>query len=73
MPVFSAIRDIVTDRRPFWVTRSAVVSKIASRTAARCASIVSFHSLGTTPVYTTTLPKQYDLIMTHCLDKMPLL
>jgi hypothetical protein len=55
------------------VTSSAVVSRIASRTAARCASIVSFHSLGTTPVYTTTLPKQYDLTMTYCLDKMSLL
>src|SRR5215203_2436162 len=30
------------------------VSRIASRTAARCASIVSFHSFGTTPVYMTT-------------------
>jgi hypothetical protein len=72
MPVFSAIRDIVTDSSPFSVTSSAVVSRIASRTAARCASIVSFHSLGTTPVYTTTLPKQPDLTMTYCLVKLPL-
>ena len=51
MPVFSAICDIVTDRKPCSATSAAVVSRIASRTAARCASIVSFHGFGITPVY----------------------
>jgi hypothetical protein len=60
MPVFSAICDIVTDSSPFSVTSSAVVSRIASRTARRCASIVSFHSLGTTPVYMTTISRHHD-------------
>ena len=32
---------------------AAVASSVASRTARRCASIVSFQSLGTHPVYVT--------------------
>jgi len=47
MPVRSAICDIVTDAGPCSATSAAVVSRVASRTARRCASIVSFHSLGT--------------------------
>ena len=51
MPVFSAICDMVTDRNPCSATSAAVVSSVASRTAARCASIVSFHSFGIAPAY----------------------
>jgi hypothetical protein len=49
MPVSSAICDIVTDRSPCSASSAAVVSRIASRTAARCALIVSFYSFGITP------------------------
>jgi len=56
MPVFSAICDIVTDSGPCSVTSAHVVSRVASITARRCASIVSFHSFGTTAVYGTTMP-----------------
>ena len=55
MPVSSAICDIVTDVSPYSTTRAAVVSRIASRTARRCASMVSFHSFGTTTVYMMTI------------------
>jgi hypothetical protein len=55
MPVSSAICDIVTDVSPCSTTSAAVVSRIASRTARRCASMVSFHSFGTTQVYMTTI------------------
>src|SRR3712207_2867213 len=47
MPVCSAICDIVTDSNPCSATSAAVVSRIASRTSRRCASIVSVHSFGT--------------------------
>ena len=57
MPASSAICDIVTERSPCSVTSAQVVSRIASRTAARrCTSIVSFHSLGTKVHYVTTMP-----------------
>jgi len=52
------------------VTSTAVVARIASRTAARCASIVSFHSFGMTSVYATTTWIQHNLTKTPCLDKM---
>jgi hypothetical protein len=55
MPVHSAICDIVTDNSPCSATSAAVVSRMASRTAARCAWMVSFHSLGTHVVYGATL------------------
>ena len=65
MPAFSAICDMVTDVSPCSATSAQVVSRIASRTAARCASIVSFHSLGTATVYTqiymTTISIHFDL------------
>ena len=68
MPVSSAICDIVTERSPCSATSAQAVSRIASRTARRCASIVSFHSFGTTTVYTlayiTTMSIQYGLIAT---------
>ncbi len=70
IPVFSAICDIVTERSPCSATSAQVVSRIASRTARRCASIVSFHSFGTTPVYTTTMTRHFDLTETYCLDKL---
>src|SRR5215210_4515803 len=70
MPVFLAICDIVADRSPCSATSAAVVSRIASRTAARCASIVSFHRFGTTPVYTTSLVRQFVFTKTYCLDKL---
>ena len=54
MPVSSAMRDIVADRRPSSATSFMVVSRIASRTSRRCASIVSFHSLGTRQLYNST-------------------
>jgi hypothetical protein len=41
-----------------------VVSKVASRTARRCASIVSSQSLGTTPLYATTIERHSDLTET---------
>src|SRR5260370_8644945 len=71
MPVFSAICDIVTARSPCSATSPAVVPRIASRTSRRCASIVSFHSFGTSPLYATapveTLhPRPYTL----CLDRL---
>ena len=55
MPVLSAICDIETESSPCSATSSAVVSRMASRTAARCAWMVSFHSLGTHLVYDATL------------------
>jgi hypothetical protein len=58
----SAICDIVTDSRPCLLTSAAVVSRIASRTAARCAWMVSSHSLGTPPVYVMTIWKHPALI-----------
>ncbi len=51
IPESLAIRDIVTEVNPCSATRAAVVSRTAARTAARCASIVSFHSLGTPSGY----------------------
>src|SRR5215218_7513806 len=39
MPAFSAISDLVTDRSPPSATSSAVVSRMASRTSRRCASM----------------------------------
>jgi len=53
MPDSSAIRDIVADRSPCSATSAAAASRIAARTSRRCASIVSFHSFGTTQVYMT--------------------
>jgi hypothetical protein len=41
-----------------------VVSRVASRTARRCASIVSSQSLGTTSLYATTIKRHFDLIET---------
>jgi hypothetical protein len=70
MPAFSAIRDIVTDVSPYSATSAAVVPRIASRTARRCSSIVSFHSFGTTQVYMTTVSRHYGLTTTYCLDKL---
>ena len=74
MPVFSAICDIVTDVSPCSVTSAQVVSRIASRTAWRCASIVSFHRFGTTPVYTpvyvTSMSRHIALTETRCIDKL---
>src|SRR5215212_5298506 len=70
MPVFLAICDIVADRSPCSATSAAVVSRIASQTAARCASIVSFHRFGTTSVYTTSLVRQSVFTKTYCLDKL---
>ena len=52
MPISSAICDIVTDRSPCLATRLAAVSRIASPTSRRCASIVLFQSLGTSPQHT---------------------
>lgn len=54
MPVSSAIRDIVTDRRPCSATSEAVASRVASRTARRCASIDLFQSFGTNLGYVST-------------------
>jgi hypothetical protein len=71
MPVLSAICDIVTDSSPCSATSAAVVSRMASRTAARCAWIVSFHSLGTHVVYATTPLGTLRLIESLCLDKLP--
>jgi hypothetical protein len=51
MPVCSAIWDMVTDSSPCWVANAIVVSRIASRTSRRWASIVSVHNLGTIAVY----------------------
>ena len=62
--VCSAVWDIVTDASPCSATRAAVVSRVASRTARRCASIVSSHSLGTTPLYATTIAQHSALIET---------
>lgn len=70
MPVSSAIRDIVTDASPCSSASAAVVSMTAARTLRRCASIVSFHSFGTTAVYTTTVWVHYDLTATYCIDKL---
>src|SRR3990170_9033767 len=67
MPVSSAICDIVTDVSPCSATSAAVVSRIAPRTARRCASIVSFHSLGITPLYVTAVSRHLDLTSTYCL------
>src|SRR5919106_4135471 len=67
IPVSSAICDIVTDSSPCSATRAKVVSKIALRTSRRCASIVSFQSLGTGVVYATSLVKHLDLTKTDCL------
>ena len=64
LSVCSAIWDIVTDASPCWATRAAVVSRVASRTARRCASIVSSHSLGTPPLYATTIARHSDLTET---------
>jgi hypothetical protein len=65
MPVFSAICDIVTDSSPCSATSSHVVSKIASRTSRRCASIVAFHSLGTAQGYMMTGRRQFILDHIH--------
>jgi hypothetical protein len=46
MPVSSATCDMVTDSSPCFSTSEAVVSRVASRTARRCVSIVLLHSLG---------------------------
>jgi hypothetical protein len=62
--VCSAIWDIVTDASPCSATRAAVVSRVASRTARRCASIVSSHSLGTRSLYATTIAQHSALIET---------
>src|SRR5215203_1531260 len=70
MPVSLAIRDIVTESGPCSATSAAVASSVASCTARRCASIVSFHNLGITPVYTTAPSKQYVLTITDCIDKL---
>jgi hypothetical protein len=47
LPVSAAIWDIVTAASPCSATSAAVVSRVASRTARRCAWMVSSHSLGT--------------------------
>jgi hypothetical protein len=57
--VSAAICDIVTDASPCSATSAAVVSTAASRTARRCASTVSSHSLGTSAVYMVTW---YDIL-----------
>ena len=54
MPVTSAICDMVTESSPCSATSAAVVSRIASCTAARCVSMVWFHSLGTCLIYGMT-------------------
>src|SRR5262245_1708029 len=69
MPVSFAICDIVTDASPCWPTSATVVSRVASRTAARCASIVSVHSLGMRLMYTVTVFRHYDLTETLCIVK----
>src|SRR6516165_1494254 len=69
MPVSSAMRDMVTERRPCSATSWAVASITASRTSRRCSSIVSVHSLGTAEAYQTTVLRHYVLTETECLDK----
>src|SRR5262245_42766048 len=73
MPVSLAICDIVTDASPCWPTSATVASSVASRTAARCASIVSVHSLGMRPMYTVTVFRHDDLTRTFCIVKWKLL
>src|SRR5882757_6448566 len=69
MPVRSATCDIVTARSPCSDTSRSVTSSVASRTERRCASIVSFHSFGTTQWYEATIVRHYGLTATECIDK----
>src|SRR5215207_502342 len=71
MPVLSAICDIVTERSPCSATSAAVVSRVASRTARRCASIVSFHSFGTTQSYVPAKQRQSDCLGDSVPRKLP--
>src|SRR5436309_2757597 len=61
MPACSAIVDMVTEASPLARTTAAVVSRIASSTARRCALIVSFHNFGTVSVYVSSAVWQDDL------------
>jgi hypothetical protein len=49
---------------PLASVTGVVLSRVASRTARRCASIVSSHSLGTTSLYATTIARHSDLTET---------
>src|SRR5919197_4705437 len=69
MPVCSATCDIVTEVTPRSATSAAVVLRMASRTSLRCASIVSFHSLGTISGYAEPRHRRYVLTETKCLVK----
>src|SRR5687767_13775548 len=52
---------MVTERTPCAAASAAVVSRIASRTASRCAAIVSVHSFGTEISYVTSVSIQADI------------
>src|SRR4051812_48793296 len=54
---------MVTDASPCSASSSPVASRIASRTARRCCSIVSFHSFGMAGVYATSFPRHTDAII----------
>lgn len=70
IPAFSAIWDIVTDRTPCSAASSAVDSRIASCTARRCASIVSFHSFGTRSVYAAPTSIHRGHCRRHCVSQV---
>jgi len=72
-PVSSAICDIVTDSGPCSVAKDAVVSRMASRTSRRCASIVLSHSFGMPPAYMTTGRSQTDLTRDRVYGKVPVM
>jgi len=61
---------MVTPRTPCLATSATVVSMVASRTARRWASIVSFQSLGTTPVYVVPGAIHQVLTETQCIVKL---
>src|SRR5258708_5328939 len=70
MPVSSAICDMVTDRSPCLATSAAVVSRRASRTSRRWASLVSFQSFGTVPLYAMAIWRHFALTETLCIVKL---
>jgi hypothetical protein len=71
IPVSSAIRDIVTERSPSLATRAAAVSRVASCTAWRCASIVLFQSFGIASIYATTTSRHYGFERDKVYRKIP--
>jgi hypothetical protein len=72
-PVSSAIWDIVTESGPCSVAKAAVVSRMASRTSRRCASMVLSHSFGMPIAYMTTGIMQNDLTKDKVYDKVPVM